>query len=169
MLLGSYSQIIMFKALERYCLVLMYLILAILALPSTKPGSLSLTAPTRVQSNPPQHNITKLGDEPIDCMKRPRMYPIDKEICKPIMDKLLELDDAQVGRMFNVPTTKLGGSPCYMQLKRSSGPSVMVLSLQDIVTTANGILDHCGQFQGAGWAQFFPRLPWYLLIYGDAR
>ena len=97
------------------------------------------------------------------------MYQIDKEICKPIMDKLLEVEDAQVDRLFNVPTTKLGESPCYIQLKRSRGPSVMVLSLQDIVTAANGILDQCDKFQGAGWAQFLPELPWYLLIYGDAR
>ena len=97
------------------------------------------------------------------------MYPINKEICKPVMDKLLNIEDAQVDRMFTVSTTKLGGSPCYMQLKKSRGSTVMVLSLQDIVTTANGVLDHCDKFQGAGWVQFFPKLPWYLLIYGDAR
>ena len=161
----------MFKPLGRYCFVLMDLILASLALPSTKPGSLSLTAPIRLQSNTSQHNIAKFGDSDpaIDCIKRPRMYQINKEICKPVMDKILEIEDAQMDRMFIDSTTKLGGSPCYMQLKRSWGSTVMVVSLQDIVIGANGILDHCDKVQGAGWAQFYPKSPWYLLIYGDAR
>ena len=169
-LLRIYSQIVMFKPLGRYCFVLIYLLLAILALPSTKPGSVSLTAPIRLQPNSSQHGITRLRDDQIDCIKRPRMYQIDKDICKPVMDRILELDGgAEEERMFNDPTTKLGGSPCYLQLKRSQGSTVIVVSLQDIVVAANGILDHCSKFQGAGWAQFFPRSPWYLLIYGDAR
>ena len=56
------------------------------------------------------------------------MYQINKEICKPVMDRILETEDAQVDRMFIDSTTKLGGSPCYMQLKRSWGSTVMVVS-----------------------------------------
>ena len=97
------------------------------------------------------------------------MYQINRDICKPVMDRLLGMKDAEVDRMFDVATTKLGGSPCYIQLKKSHGPSVIALSLQDIVITANSILDHCAKIQGAGWVQFLPRTPWYLLVYGDAR
>ena len=97
------------------------------------------------------------------------MYQIDKEICKPVLDRILELDGPQEERIFTESTTSLGGSPCYLQLKRSQGSTVMVLSLQDIVVAANGILDYCDKYQGAGWAQFYPRSPWYLLLYGDAR
>ena len=97
------------------------------------------------------------------------MYRINKEICKPVMDEMLEIEDPEMDRMFADSTTKLGRSPCYMQLKKSRGSTVILLSFQDIVIAANGILDHCDKIQGAGWAQLLPQTPWYLLIYGDAR
>lgn len=79
------------------------------------------------------------------------------------------MPDPGVDRLYPGPTTQFGGSPCYIQLKRAWGETVMRLSMEDVVLAANDVLEQCERYQGAGWAQFFPRLPWYLLVYGDVR
>lgn len=150
-------------------LVFVYIIPAILSLPSLRPDFLSLTAPSTLQLNTTHHNVTRLLGDSLDCIRKPRMFPIDKNICKPIMDRLLRSPDPGMDRIYPSSTTQLGGTPCYLQLKRAWGESVMRLSMEELVLAANDVLERCDRFQGAGWVQFFPHLPWYLLVYGDVR
>ena len=150
-------------------LVFVYLFPAILSLPSLRPDFLSLTAPSTLQLNTTHHNVTRLLGDTLDCIRKPRMFPIDVHICRPIMERLLQLPNPEVDRIYPGSTTQLGGTPCYVQLKRAWGDTVMRLSMEDVVLAANDILERCDRYQGAGWAQFFPKLPWYLLVYGDVR
>ena len=168
---GDRCKAIMARSIVECSLILVYLIPAILSLPSIRPNSLSLTAPSNLNLdlNTTHHNITRLRRDPLDCIKKPRMYHIDIHICKPIMDRLLRLPNPEVDRVYPASTTQLGGSPCYIQLKRSWGKTSMQLSMEELVLTANDVLEQCAKYQGAGWAQFFPTLPWYLLVYGDVR
>lgn len=158
----------MARVIVRCFLIFVYLIPAILSLPSVRPNFLSLTAPSNLL-NTTHHNITRVRADSQDCLRKPRMFHIDVHICQPVMERLLRLPEPDVERIYPAATTQLGGSPCYIQLKRAWGDSVMQLSIQDVVLAANDVLEQCAKYQGAGWAQFFPRLPWYLLVYGDVK
>lgn len=152
-------------------LFLMLLVPAIVSsLPSTKPGLTTIKTSSSPVWNSSLLNSTRFSElPPLYCLRKPRMYHIDTNICTPVTNKLLARPDAHEMKEYRDPTTELGESPCHIVLKRSFGHHRMRLTAEEIVLTVNGVLDYCNHYQGAGWAQFHATVPWYLLVYGDPR
>ena len=164
------SNFAMSQSFHFCSLFLILLIPTILSLPSTKPGLTTIKTSSIPIWNSSLLNSTRLwDDQPILCLEKPRMHHIDTDICRAVTNKLLARPDAQKMKDYQDSTTDFGESPCHIVLKRSFGHDVMQLTVKEIVLTVNTILGYCNKYQGAGWAQFHPTVPWYILVYGDPR
>ena len=97
------------------------------------------------------------------------MYHIDTSVCRSVLTTILTAPDAKKEKVYYLPTTKLSGGPCHVELKKSHSTYVIALKLEEVALAIGAILDHCDKDQGAGWAQLLPEHPWYVLIYGDPR
>ena len=151
-------------------LVLVLLFPAVSSLPSVEPALSSLTTIPPLRPKPSRHNATSLRDPyPVDCIRKPRLYHLNIGLCKPITDRLLAEPHADEQKRFFESTTQLGESPCYIELKRASGGTVLELTAQELVLAVQGVLAHCDKYKGAGWAQVLPEIPWYDQVYGDPR
>ena len=114
-------------------------------------------------------NITRpFGDEWITCLDKPKFHPLHISTCSNVFSALVHAPTAEVPKWY-AASKDFGWAPCHVQLKKARGTSVIELSIVDIVNTAAAVVETCESHQGAGWAQFLDREPWYLLVYGDVR
>ena len=151
-------------------LCLQCLIPAIFSMPSTKPNF--LVSPSSIlYSNSSLLNATYRGDDEPDifCLRKPRMYHIDIEVCRSVLNKLLTAPDARNEKTYHRSTTRLSAGPCHVELRKSHGNIAISLKPEEIGLAVGAILQQCEKYQGAGWGQMMPDFPWYVLAYGSLR
>ena len=144
---------------------LSYIIPPISSLPPVrKPTSYST-----ITLDLPYNNTWQPAHEPITCIKKPKMLPIDQLVCKPILDRLTAGPGAEEYQDYYDSSTQISNLPCCIELKRSYGATSFTISNSEIEKAASAVMVQCEKFQGAGWLQFIPDMPWYLLVYGGTR
>ena len=155
-----------------FCVTICFLPLTVLSLPPlildsvlVRPGVPTNTSLLNIAAPKP-----KPEPEPgvlLTCLQKPSFYFIDDEICKPVFDSLLHAPSSKTVRTYGAASIDFGWSPCHISLKKSTGSTVIRLSIAQIVDTASTIVNSCRKNQGAGWGQFWETQPWYLLVHGD--
>ena len=154
-----------------FCIIIYFLPLTVLSLPPQIINSSVLVRPG-VPANTSTFNIAAPKPEPkpsltVTCLHKPSFYFIDEEICRPVFNSLLHTPSSKAVKTYKEPSKEFGWSPCHVTLRKSTGSTVIDLSMVQIVDTALTVVSSCRKHQGAGWAQFSEDWPWYLLVHGD--
>ncbi|KAI4235319.1 MAG: hypothetical protein L6R40_006492 [Gallowayella cf. fulva] len=106
--------------------------------------------------------------ERISCITKPRLRRITPQTCALTIEPLVNNPPAsQVRKYYSAPLTRIGGSPCHIELRKSVGKGVIRISDEQIGYAAFDVLKACEAKGGAGWGQFEHSWGWYIFVYGD--
>ncbi|KAI4277338.1 MAG: hypothetical protein LQ337_001829 [Flavoplaca oasis] len=93
--------------------------------------------------------------EPINCIHKPRLRPVNAIICAPILALLIHnTPESLIHKQYTAPVTVFGASPCHIELRNSEKGGRISITEEQIGNAALAVLQKCEEVMGAGWGQF---------------